>query len=170
MLALLILFAVVVMGLSIPNAIVNQIVTANEIGPDGTLDAEAVRALARHPANLVSNLISGLLFAASGTLLNVLVSATIAVGRGFREGLAAGFSFIASSLWDVFKLYLMYLLLLVPLVVFSWIPQLIPAVLIGIIVGCFSAAYLGYISLANLGLAASLFAAKTEQAESLLEC
>ena len=129
------------------------------------VDAETIKSLARHPANIISNICTGLLLAFAGTLLNVWISVTVAVGRGFREGLGAGFAFCGDNLKDVMKLYLTYVLLMIPFVITSWIPQLISHMWIGITVGVMGAAILGYVSIVNFGLAASLITAKAESAK-----
>ncbi|MEO8271718.1 MAG: hypothetical protein ABI557_18490 [Aureliella sp.] len=163
MLAFLLMFVVVAVVLSIPNAIVNQVVSAGAVRPGQPWDAETARSLARHPANIVSSVGTVLLFAGAGTLLNVLISVSVAVGRGFRAGLGAGFAFCSDNLKSIFKLYLMYVLLMLPVVILAWIPQLVtPSIWIGIVFGVLSAAYLGYLSLANLGLANALVVAKPE--------
>ena len=164
MFAFLLMFVVVAVVLSIPNALVNQIVSASAIRPGQPWDAETARSLARHPANIISSIVTFLIFAGAGTLLNVLISVSVAVGRGIRAGLGAGFAFCSDNLTDVLRLYLTCVLLTLPFVILAWIPPLItPSIWIGIVFGVLSAAYLGYLSLVNLALANALIAAKPER-------
>lgn len=164
MFAYMLLFIVAAIALSVPNAIVNQLVSAGEMRPGLPWDAEAAQRLARHPANIAGSIVTSLLLAGAGTLLNILISVFVAVGRGFREGLRAGLSFCSDHLKGVFKLYLMNVLLLIPFVLIAWAPQLISqSVWIGIVFGGLSAAYLGYFSIVNLGMAAALVTAMPQR-------
>ena len=161
MLLFLIVFGAVVIALSIPNAVVGQWVSASAFGPGQPMDAESLRRLSLHPANLISGILTALVLVGAGTLLNVLIAMTVAIGRGFREGLGAGLSFCGGNITDLFKLYSVSVLLMVPVFIVSWLPQLLlPGVWSGILVGVLSALFLGYLSVVNLGLAASLVAAK----------
>ena len=162
MLLVMLLVVVGTIAANVPGTIVGQVVTSSEIQPGQPITAEQMRALSRHPANIIANCFSGLLMALVGTLANFIIAALVARGRGIGDGLSHGFTFCSKNMGAFIKVYFIYVALFLPFAILQWIPQFLTTTMaIGIGVGFVSALYISYLTIVNLGMGGSVYAALT---------
>ncbi|MBW3597960.1 MAG: hypothetical protein KY475_11875 [Planctomycetes bacterium] len=163
LLALLLVLLAAMIAVGVVNGIVEQIITSTAIEPGDPMTMEQLRSLSRHPANIAASVVTGLLMTAVGTLSNLIGAAIVFRGRGFGDGFSSGFAFCSNHFGDVVKLYLVYVVLIIPLSLLQWVPNFVtPTVVLAAVVGLASGCYIAYLTVVNYGLASSLYAARAE--------
>ena len=67
-------------------------------------------------------------------------------------------------------LFDLYVLLVLPFSVLQWLPQLLqPTIMVAIVMGLLSSAYIGYLTVVNLALAGSLLKARDDLAAEAVQ-
>lgn len=161
MLALLVLFVVAVIVVSIPGAIVNQLVAMSQATPGRPMDVEGMRALALHPANIAASILGVMLMTAVSTIVYLIASTIVAGGYGLRTAFSEGFALCRRHSGDVARLFGVYILLILPFFIVQWgQSQLTLNLAVGLILSILGTLYLAYVSIASFGLAGSLVASR----------